>query len=69
MARWSPSQGCCHVHIEERENDLQEIALLSNVIYTVVKSRLTLQQPWRWNSGKGVVVGTIQFSPSVSEQV
>jgi hypothetical protein len=42
MAQWSPSQGYCHVHMEEREKDLQEIALLSNVICTVVKSRLTI---------------------------
>jgi hypothetical protein len=69
MAQWSPSQGYCRVHMEERQKDLQEIALLSNVICTVVKSRLTVQQSWQWNSGKGIVVGTIQFSHSLSEQV
>jgi hypothetical protein len=55
--------------MEERENDLQETALLINVICTVVKSRLTIQQPWQKNSGKGIAVGTIQFSHSLSEQV
>jgi len=41
MAQESPSQGYCHVHMEERENDLQEIALLISVICALVKSRLT----------------------------
>jgi hypothetical protein len=69
MAQESPLQGYCHVHMEERENDLQEIAVLINVICTVVKSRLTYLATMAMEQWKGIVEGTVQFSPSLSEQL
>jgi hypothetical protein len=51
-----------------RRRTSQVFELLSNVDSTVSRSRMTMQQLWCLNSGRSVVVVTIQISYSVSRK-